>query len=49
MPGEALVVEGVVLQAAVKDADEPVREGSKGLIVGGSPGSLLVVKLAGAG
>ena len=29
MPGEVLVVEGVGSQAALEDADEPVREGAQ--------------------
>ena len=48
MPGEVLVVEGVASQAAVEDADEPVREGSEGLVVGGSAGALPVIEGAGA-
>jgi hypothetical protein len=32
--GEVFVVEGVGSQAAVEDADEPVREGSESLVVG---------------
>ena len=35
-------------QAAVEDADEPVREGSKGLVVASSAGALTVVVGAGA-
>jgi hypothetical protein len=37
------------VQAAVEDADEPVREGSEGLVVGGSAGALSVIGGAGAG
>ena len=33
-------------QAAVEDADEPVREGSEGLVVGGSAGALPVIERA---
>jgi transposase len=47
VPGEVLVVEGVVSQAAVQDADEPVGEGSEGLVVGGSASALPVVEGAG--
>ena len=49
VPGEVFVVEGVVAQAAVEDADEPVREGAEGLVVGGAAGALPVVEGAGAG
>lgn len=49
VPGEALVVESVACQAAVEDADEPVGEGSEGLVIGGSSGTLPVVECAGAG
>jgi hypothetical protein len=49
VPGVVFVVEGVGSQAAVEDADEPVREGSEGLVVGGSAGALSVVERAGAG
>ena len=37
-----------MVQAAVEDADEPVREGSEGLVVGGAAGSSLVVERAGS-
>jgi hypothetical protein len=33
----------------VEDADEPVRDGSEGLVVGGSAGALSVIEGAGAG
>ena len=48
VPGAVFVVAGVAGQAAVEDADEPVREGSKGLVVAGSAGALPVVVGAGA-
>ena len=48
MPGEVLVVEGVASQAAVEDADEPVRKGSEGLVVRGAAGALSVVERAGS-
>ena len=41
-----LVVEGLMPQAAVEDADEPVPEGSEGLVVGGSAGALPVIERA---
>ena len=44
-----LVVEGVVAEAAVEDADEPVGEGAEGLVVGGAAGAVAVVVGAGAG
>src|SRR5918995_2823639 len=47
VPGVVLVVEGVSSQAAVEDADKPVREGSQGLIVGCTAGALPVVEGAG--
>jgi hypothetical protein len=40
MPGEVFVVVGMDSQAAVEDADEPVREGSEGLVVSGSAGAV---------
>jgi hypothetical protein len=49
VPGLVLVVEGVVAETAVEDADEPVREGAKGLVVAGPTGPLTVVAGAGAG
>ena len=48
MPGEVLVVDGCGSQAAVEDADEPVREGAEGLVVGGAAGALSVIEGAGA-
>jgi hypothetical protein len=48
VPGEVLVVEGVALQTAVEDADEPVGEGAEGLVVGGAVVTLSVVEAAGA-
>jgi hypothetical protein len=35
VPGSGLVIEGVISQAAVEDADQPVGEGAEGLVVGG--------------
>jgi hypothetical protein len=37
VPGEVFVVAGVAAEAAVEDADQPVREGAEGLVVGGAP------------
>ena len=48
-PGDALVVELVVQQAAVEDADEPVAECPQGLVVGVAAGAVLVVVAARAG
>lgn len=48
LPGGGLVVEGVVAQAAVEDADEPVRDGAQGLVVRGAAGLALVVVGPGA-
>src|SRR6476661_8562643 len=48
-PGGGLVVGLVVAEAAVEDADEPVREGAEGLVVGGAGGAVSVVAGAGAG
>ena len=48
MPGEVFVVEGLMPQAAVHDADEPVREGAEGLVVGCAMCTLPVIKRAGA-
>lgn len=48
-PGGALVVEGVVFEAAVKDADEPVGERSQGLVMEIAFGSVLVVVEAASG
>ena len=48
-PGDGFVVGAVVGEAAVEDADEPVREGPEGLVVGGATGSVAVVVGAGAG
>jgi hypothetical protein len=36
-PRQWFVVEALVGEAAVEDADEPVGEGSEGLVVGGAP------------
>ena len=44
MPGEVLVVAGVVSQAAVEDANESVREGAEGLVVSGSAAALSVIE-----
>jgi hypothetical protein len=49
VPGLVFVVAGVVVQAAVEDADEPVRDGPEGLVVGGAAASLPVVERTGAG
>jgi hypothetical protein len=49
VPGEVFVVEGVALQAAVEDADEPVGEGAQRLLVGGAAGTLAVVESSGSG
>jgi hypothetical protein len=49
VPGEVFVVEGVALQAAVEDADEPVGEGAQRLVVGGAAGTLAVVESSGSG
>ena len=42
VPGAVFVVGGVVAQAAVEDADEPVRDGPECLVVGCAAGSLSV-------
>ena len=42
-PGGLFVVEGVVFEAAVEDADEAVGEGAEGLVVEVAVGSVLVV------
>src|SRR3954454_22888442 len=49
VPGGGLVIAAVVAQAAVQDADEPVGQGSQGLVVGGAAGALSVVVVTGAG
>jgi hypothetical protein len=49
VPGEVLVIAGVASQAAVEDANEPVREGAEGLVVGGAISALSVIEGAGAG
>ena len=46
-PGDVLLVGGVVAEAAVEDADEPVAEGAEGLVVGGAGGSFGVVEVTG--
>ena len=43
-PGGVFVVEAVVVEAAVEDADEPVGERSEGLVVEVAGGSVLVVE-----
>jgi hypothetical protein len=48
VPGEVLVVRGVGSQAAVEDANEPVRESAEGLVVGRAVVTLSVVERAGA-
>ncbi len=47
-PGGCLVVEGACLQAAVQDADEPVRQPPQRVVVFDSTGAEVVVKGAGA-
>ena len=47
-PGGRLVVEGACLQAAVQDADEPVRQPPQRVVVFDSTGAEVVVKGAGA-
>jgi hypothetical protein len=49
VPGSGLVVEGAGSQAAVQDADQPVRDGTEGLVVGGASGPLSVVEGSGSG
>lgn len=48
-PGGVFVVEGLVAEAAVKDADEPVAERTKRAVVGVAGGTSLVVEGPGAG
>ena len=48
-PGDRFVVGGVVSEAAVEDADEPVGERAEGLVVGRSASALAVVEGAGSG
>lgn len=48
-PGGVLVVGDAVAKAAVGDADESVRQGSEGSVVGVAVGSSLVVERSGAG
>ena len=48
-PGDVLVVEAAVLDAAVEDADEPVGEGAEGLVVEVPFGSVLVVEQSASG
>src|ERR1700694_2025781 len=36
-PGDVLVVEAAMAQAAVEDADEPIADGTKRLVMGGAP------------
>jgi hypothetical protein len=48
-PGDVLVVDAVVFEAAVKDADETIPEGSQGGVVGVADGSVGVVVGACAG
>src|SRR5208282_3595009 len=47
-PGHVLVVEAVVLEAAVQDTDAAVAQGSQGGVVGVAGGSVLVVERPGA-
>jgi len=49
VPGVVLVVEHLVLQAAVENADQSVGKGPEGLVVGGAAGSLSVVERARSG
>jgi hypothetical protein len=48
-PGDVLVVEAAVLEAAVEDANEAVRERSKCLVMEVALGSVLVVKRSASG
>ena len=48
-PGEVFVVAGVMSEAAIEDADEPVRECAEGLVVGGAVGAALNPVLKGTG
>jgi hypothetical protein len=48
-PGDGLVVEGVVFEAAVEDADEAVPEDAEGGVVGVAGGPVAVVEGPGAG
>ena len=48
-PGDGFVVEALVGEASVENADEPVGAGSEGLVVGGAVASSSVVVLARAG
>ena len=48
-PGDVLVVDGVVFEAAVEDPDEAVAEGSEGGVVGVTGGPVGVVERAGSG
>ena len=45
-PCGVVVVEAVVLEAAVEDADEPVGEGAEGLVMEVAVGAVLVVERA---
>jgi hypothetical protein len=47
--GDGLVVEGAGLQAAVQDADQPVREPPQGVVVLDVAGAQVVVEGAGSG
>jgi len=49
VPGNVLVVLGVVAEAAVEDADEAVAEGAEGLVVQVAGVAVVVVEVAGAG
>jgi len=44
VPGAVLAVEGLMPQAAVQDADQPVSEGAEGLVVGCAVVTLPVVR-----
>ena len=46
-PGDGLVVDAVVFEAAVEDADEAVAEGSEGGVVGVAGGPAGVVEARG--
>ena len=48
-PGDGFVVFGVVAQAAVEDADEPIAQRPECLVVGVVPGAVSVVEGTGTG
>jgi hypothetical protein len=47
-PSGRFVIEPVVVQAAMQDADEPVGQGAQSLVVGGAAGAVSVVVAAGS-